>query len=191
MSINFACRHCGKTIKCKESLSGKPANCPACGERITVPPLRVIPTAAHVGATVVSRPQGAPAPVFDEQLFEPENPVPDYLPTMAPRQAPPITVPRKFGALRLVAGVYRIAGIIAATITCVLLVLLIVALLVPDAYSRPVGLLTFVMIVCAGGGIALSFFATGELILLAISFEESARASRELLQRVSDSVGSR
>lgn len=55
MSIKFLCPHCGKSIKCQESLAGKSAQCPGCGERLTVPPLRVEQVVEPVIDPVVER----------------------------------------------------------------------------------------------------------------------------------------
>lgn len=192
MSISFACRHCGKAIKCKESLSGKPANCPACGERITVPPLRVIPTAAEVGAVAGSASPATPPPEFDDSLFEPENVVPEYQPTSAPRRAGPVAVPQQFRALRLVADCYRWAGIIEAAVTaCGVAGLVLLKLVSPEAPAADTSVVAIVAIGIGGAVAAVTSFACGELIMLAIGFEESARASRELLQKIHDSAASR
>ena len=57
MAITFRCPHCDKSIKARDDKAGASANCPGCGQRLTVP--APVPDAPDVAALVAA---SAPVP---------------------------------------------------------------------------------------------------------------------------------
>jgi DNA-directed RNA polymerase subunit RPC12/RpoP len=54
VAIEFRCHTCGKLLRTGEENAGRPAACPACGDRVAVPAFSVdtVPDIAHLSAGV-------------------------------------------------------------------------------------------------------------------------------------------
>ena len=97
---------------------------------------------------------------------------------------------KKFTVLRVIATLYKIAGVLVALGTILFVVLEIVGALASDQYLRqfgfdggPIWVFLGVVITFLGGGLsALSIYAIGEALYLLINLEENTRFSAILLR---------
>ncbi len=107
---------------------------------------------------------------------------------------------KRYGALRTIATIYKVAGIIVLVLTIIsILGICATSVLGGTALSRLSqdygynpggaiggvigGLIASLISILAGGGLALTLYATGEGIYLLLAMEENTRATVALLQR--------
>ncbi len=109
---------------------------------------------------------------------------------------------KRYGALRTIATIYKVAGIIVLIITIIsILGICASSVLGGSLFSRLSnqygnfpspgdtiggvvgGLIASLVSILTGGGLALSLYAIGEGIYLLLAMEENTRATTVLLQR--------
>lgn len=108
---------------------------------------------------------------------------------------------RRYPALRVIATVYKVLGIIAGGLTVIGVIIMFFGVLAASSssgssyggYSSPNpfammggavgGLMMATMMLIYGGGIAITLFAFGEGIYLLLAMEENTRGAAMLLQR--------
>ncbi|MEA3351410.1 MAG: hypothetical protein U9Q82_12370 [Chloroflexota bacterium] len=111
---------------------------------------------------------------------------------------------KKYKALRTIGTIYKILGTVAGIVTLLAVIGICAASVMGGAaldsvsqefgdygYSGPSGvfsglvggLLISLFVILNGGGLALTFFAMGEVIYVLISLEENTRATAALLNR--------
>jgi hypothetical protein len=103
---------------------------------------------------------------------------------------------KRYTALRIIATIYKVLGIIAAAITVIVALAFCLVSAIgggslynyyPRAWSGIFGgilggLFLGVLVILYGGGMAITFFALGEGIDLLLALEENTRATTMLLQ---------
>ena len=103
---------------------------------------------------------------------------------------------KKFSVLRIIGTIYKVAGVIVAVITLVILLFSVVSPFIGMSTGRmPGGPMSFLprsgifegffislMALVYGGVIALTLFALGEGIYLLLALEENTRTTARLLQ---------
>jgi len=106
----------------------------------------------------------------------------------------------KFTALNTIASIFKIIGMITAILTLLVVIGICATSILGgaalDSFSRDFGgsgtpgifsgiiggLLISFFVIINGGGLALSFFAMGEVIFVLLSLEENTRATVDLLR---------